>query len=136
MRIRKELNLFANLRPITAHRQLVDASPLKRSIVEGVDILFIRELTGGLYFGEAGRRPHPSGEEAWNTMIYSTGEIERVVRLAGQLARERRSKVTSVDKANVLEVSRLWRQVAARVMAEEFPEINTTSCWSTRWPCT
>lgn len=123
LRIRKELGLFANLRPITAHRQLVDASPLKRSIVEGVDILFIRELTGGLYFGESGRRPHPSGEQAWNTMIYSTGEIERVVRLAGHLARRRRGKVTSVDKANVLDVSRLWRQVAARVMAEEFPEV-------------
>ncbi len=123
LKIRKELGLFANLRPITAHRQLVDASPLKRSIVEGVDILFIRELTGGLYFGEAVRQPHPSGEQAWNTMIYSTGEIERVVRLAGQLARGRRKKVTSVDKANVLEVSRLWREVAARVMKNEFPEI-------------
>jgi 3-isopropylmalate dehydrogenase len=123
LKIRKELGLFANLRPITAHRQLVDASPLKRNIVEGVDILFIRELTGGLYFGEAVRRPHPSGEEAWNTMIYSTAEIERVVRLAGQLARRRRKKVTSVDKANVLEVSRLWREVAARVMKNEFPEI-------------
>jgi 3-isopropylmalate dehydrogenase len=123
LKIRKELGLFANLRPITAHRQLIDASPLKRSIVEGVDILFIRELTGGLYFGEAVRQPHPSGEQAWNTMIYSTGEIERVVRLAGQLARGRRKKVTSVDKANVLEVSRLWREVAARVMKSEFPEI-------------
>ena len=123
LRIRKELGLFANLRPITTHRQLVDASPLKRSIVEGVDILFIRELTGGLYFGESGRRPHASGEEAWNTMIYSTGEIERVVRLAGRLARNRRRKVTSVDKANVLEVSRLWRQVAARIMSEEFPDV-------------
>jgi 3-isopropylmalate dehydrogenase len=123
LRIRKELNLFANLRPITAHRQLLDASPLKRSIVEGVDILFIRELTGGLYFGESARRAHPSGAQAWNTMIYSTGEIERVVRLAGQAARRRRGKVTSVDKANVLEVSRLWREVAARVMAAEFPEV-------------
>jgi 3-isopropylmalate dehydrogenase len=123
LRIRKELNLFANLRPITTQKQLIDASPLKRNIVEGVDILFIRELTGGLYFGEAGRRKHASGEEAWNTMIYSTGEIERVVRLAGRLARRRRRKVTSVDKANVLEVSRLWRQVAARVMSEEFPDV-------------
>jgi 3-isopropylmalate dehydrogenase len=123
LRIRKELALFANLRPITTHRQLVEASPLKRQIVEGVDILFIRELTGGLYFGESGRRPHASGEEAWNTMIYSTGEIERVVRLAGRLARNRRRKVTSVDKANVLEVSRLWRQVAARIMSEEFPDV-------------
>jgi 3-isopropylmalate dehydrogenase len=123
LRIRKELNLFANLRPITAHRQLVDASPLKRNIVEGVDILFFRELTGGLYFGESGRRPHASGEEAWNTMIYSTAEIERVVRLAAQAARKRRGKLTSVDKANVLEVSRLWREVAARVMSAEFPDL-------------
>jgi 3-isopropylmalate dehydrogenase len=123
LRLRKELNLFANLRPITTHRQLVDASPLKRNVVEGVDILFIRELTGGLYFGESGRRPHASGEEVWNTMIYSTGEIERVVRLAGHLARRRRRKVTSVDKANVLEVSRLWRQVAARVIADEFSDV-------------
>src|ERR1700677_268820 len=98
LKIRKELGLFANLRPITAHRQLVDASPLKGSIVEGVDILFIRELTGGLYFGEAVRQPHPSGEQAWNTMIYSTGEIERVVRLAGQLARARPEKVTARHK--------------------------------------
>jgi 3-isopropylmalate dehydrogenase len=123
LRIRKELDLFANLRPIAAHRKLIDASPLKRSVVEGVDILFVRELTGGLYFGQSGRQPHPSGEESWNTMIYSTGEIERVVRLAARLARKRRGKVTSVDKANVLEVSRLWREVAARVMADEFPDI-------------
>jgi 3-isopropylmalate dehydrogenase len=124
LRIRKELGLFANLRPITAHRQLIDASPLKRSIVEGVDILFVRELTGGLYFGPAERRSHATGEQAWNTMIYSTGEVERVVRLAANLARKRRGKVTSVDKANVLEVSRLWREVAARVMAAEFSDLS------------
>jgi 3-isopropylmalate dehydrogenase len=123
LRIRKELGLFANLRPIKTQRQLIDASPLKRELVEGVDILFIRELTGGLYFGESGRRPHPSGEQVWNTMIYSTGEVERVVRLAGQAARGRRGKVTSVDKANVLDVSRLWRQTAARVMSEEFSDV-------------
>jgi 3-isopropylmalate dehydrogenase len=124
LRIRKQLDLFANLRPITAHRQLLDASPVKRSVVEGVDILFVRELTGGLYFGPTGRRQTPeSGEQVWNTMIYSTGEIERVVRLAARLAGKRRGKVTSVDKANVLEVSRLWREVAARVMAVEFPDL-------------
>ncbi len=126
LKIRKELGLFANLRPITAHRQLVDASPLKRSIVEGVDILFIRELTGGLYFGEAVRRPHPSGEQAWNTMIYSTGEIRTRSSTTWPVnagPRGRRKKVTSVDKANVLEVSRLWREVAAAVMKSEFPEI-------------
>jgi 3-isopropylmalate dehydrogenase len=121
--IRKELGLFANLRPIAPFPELLGASPLKREIVEGVDILFFRELTGGIYFGESGRRPHPGGEEAWSTMIYSTPEIERIVRLAGEAARKRRGKVTSVDKANVLEVSRLWRSVAARVMKEEFPEL-------------
>ncbi len=123
LRLRKELNLFANLRPINCHPKLIDASPLKREIVDGVDILFVRELTGGLYFGETGRRAHASGEQAWNTMIYSTGEVERVVRLAARLARQRRGKVTSVDKANVLDVSRLWRETAARVMAAEFPDV-------------
>jgi len=92
LKLRKELGLFANLRPIKPHPVLLDASPLKREIVEGVDILFVRELTGDVYFGESGRKPHPSGEEAWNVMIYSTGEVERVVRLAAQAARKRRGK--------------------------------------------
>jgi 3-isopropylmalate dehydrogenase len=121
--VRKELQLFANLRPIKPHAVLVDASPLKRPIIEGVDILFFRELTGGLYFGESGIREHPSGEEAYNVMIYNTEEIERVVRLAARAAQARRGKLTSVDKANVLEVSRLWRRVAARVMRDEFPDV-------------
>lgn len=121
--IRKELGLFANLRPIKPHAQLLDASPLKREIVNGVDILFVRELTGGIYFGDSGRRPHESGEEAFNEMKYSTGEVERVVRLAAEAARGRRGKVTSVDKANVLEVSRLWRQVADRIMKDEYPDL-------------
>jgi 3-isopropylmalate dehydrogenase len=123
LRVRKELGLFANLRPIKAHPVLLDASPLKRHIVEGVDILFFRELTGDVYFGKSFRQAHPSGEEAWCEMIYNTGEVERIVRLAAQAARLRRGKVTSVDKANVLEVSRLWRSVATRVMAEEFPDV-------------
>lgn len=123
LKLRKELGLFANLRPIKPHQVLLDASPLKRHIVEGVDILFFRELTGDVYFGESGKRPHASGEEAWNVMIYNTAEIERVVRLAAQAARGRKNKVTSVDKANVLEVSRLWRRTAARIMAEEFPDV-------------
>ncbi|HUG90740.1 MAG TPA: 3-isopropylmalate dehydrogenase, partial [Planctomycetaceae bacterium] len=135
LRIRKELGLFANLRPVRTHPQLLDASPIKRHIVEGTDLLFVRELTGGIYFGPSGREPvrevaveqpgggHDGRERAWNTMIYSTDEIERVVRLAGQLARGRRGKLTSVDKANVLEVSRLWRQTAARVVKQEFPDL-------------
>ncbi|MEZ6128027.1 MAG: 3-isopropylmalate dehydrogenase [Planctomycetaceae bacterium] len=123
LKIRQELGLFANLRPIQTWDELVDASPLRREIVAGTDILFFRELTGGIYFGASGRRPHPSGEEAFNEMVYSTGEVERIVRLAAEAARKRRGKLTSVDKANVLEVSRLWRQTAARVMKEEFPDV-------------
>ncbi len=123
LQIRKQLGLFANLRPIQPHAQLIDASPLKRHIIEGVDILFVRELTGGIYFGESGRRQVDGEEQAYNEMVYSVGEVERVVRLAAETARQRRAKVTSVDKANVLEVSRLWREVAARVMQQEFPDV-------------
>ena len=123
LRIRKELGLFANLRPIKPSRHLLDASPLKGSIISGTDILFVRELTGGLYFGPSGRRPHESGEEAFSTMVYNTAEIERVVRVAAQAARKRNGRLTMVDKANVLEASRLWRSVSARLMDTEFPEI-------------
>jgi 3-isopropylmalate dehydrogenase len=123
LRLRKELELFANLRPIAPSPHLLDASPLKPAIIIGTDILFVRELTGGLYFGDSGRRPHPTGEEAFSTMVYSTGEIERVVRIAAQAARKRRRRLTMVDKANVLEASRLWRSVSARLMAAEFPDI-------------
>lgn len=123
LKIRQELGLFANLRPIQTWDELVDASPIRREIVAGTDILFFRELTGGIYFGDSGRRPHASGEEAFNEMVYSTGEVERVVRLAAKAAQSRRGKLTSVDKANVLEVSRLWRQVADRIVKEEFPDL-------------
>ena len=121
--LRKEFDLFANLRPIKPWPQLLGASPLRREIVEGTDILFVRELTGGIYFGDSGRRPHAGGEEAWSTMIYSTPEIERVVRVAAAAARLRRRKVTMVDKANVLEASRLWRQVSAKLMAAEYADL-------------
>ncbi len=123
LRIRKEMQLFANLRPIQTFAELVDASPLKREIVEGTDILFFRELTGGIYFGPSGRKTVDGVEEAFATEVYSVPEVERIVRLAAIAARGRRKKVTSVDKANVLEPSRLWRQVAARVMRDEFPDI-------------
>ncbi|MBT4866292.1 MAG: 3-isopropylmalate dehydrogenase [Planctomycetaceae bacterium] len=121
--LRKELQLFANLRPVAPRPQLLDASPLKREIVEGVDILFVRELTGGIYFGESGRRELDEGEEAYNEMKYSTPEIARVVRVAAEAARGRGGRLTSVDKANVLEVSRLWRSVAADVVANEFSDL-------------
>ena len=124
LRLRKELDLFANLRPIRTHDCIVDASPLKREIVDGVDILFVRELTGGIYFGDSGRRQTPDGEEAYCEMRYNVREIERVVRVAAEAAKKRGGHVTSVDKANVLEVSRLWRSTAARVMREEFPDLH------------
>lgn len=119
--IRKELGLFANLRPIRAQRQLADASPLRPELIAGVDILFFRELTGGIYFGESGSSD--DGQTAWSTMTYSAGEVRRIVRLAAAAAQRRRGKLTSVDKANVLEVSRLWRRVAAEVVAEEYPDL-------------
>lgn len=121
LRLRKELGLFANLRPITAHPQLIEASPLRRDLIEGVDILFFRELTGGIYFGRS--MLSSDGTRAESVMEYSVGEIERIVRLAAGAARSRRNKLTSVDKANVLEVSRLWRRVTERVMREEFGDV-------------
>jgi 3-isopropylmalate dehydrogenase len=123
LRIRKELGLFANLRPIKPSPHLLEASPLKASIISGTDILFVRELTGGLYFGASGRRPHVSGEEAFSTMSYNTAEIERVIRVSAHAARKRRGCLTMVDKANVLEASRLWRSVSAQLMAAEFPDV-------------
>lgn len=124
LRIRKELGLFANLRPIQAIECLIDSSPLKAEIVRGTDILFVRELTGGIYFGESSLVKHADGSEtAKSTEEYSTHEVERVVRVAAQAAMGRRKHLTSVDKANVLEASRLWRRVAARVVKEEFPQL-------------
>jgi 3-isopropylmalate dehydrogenase len=123
LRIRKELGLFANLRPIRVVPALLSASPLRSEIVEGTDILFFRELTGGIYFGPSGRKQLDGEEAAYNEMVYKVSEIERIVRAAAEAARGRRRKLTSVDKANVLETSRLWRAVTNRVMHEEFPDI-------------
>ncbi len=119
LKIRKELDLFANLRPGKAYTALLDASPLKENLIKGVDLLVIRELTGGIYFGEPRGIEERNGEKVgYNTMIYSEHEIERIARLAFDVARNRRKKVTSVDKANVLEVSALWREVVNRVWAD------------------
>lgn len=123
LKIRKELGLFANLRPIRLFDELVDASPLRREIIEGTDILFFRELTGGIYFGESGKSGEGATESAHQSMVYSAPEVERIVRLAAKAAQGRDNRLTSVDKANVLEPSRLWRRVAARVMSEEFPDV-------------
>ena len=120
--LRKELGLYANIRPVRTFDALVDASPLRREIVDGTDILFFRELTGGIYFG--GSTVSDDGTEVANHMRYTVAEIERIVRMAGTAARERSARLTSVDKANVLEVSRLWRRTTERVMAEEFPDVH------------
>lgn len=124
LRIRKELDLFANLRPVKVSSHLFHASPLRPEVVNGVDLLVVRELTGGIYFGKRGRYEENGEEHAYDTMDYSAGEIERVVRFACDLAAKRRKHITSVDKANVLESSRLWRQISTRVFAE-YPELNS-----------
>ena len=122
--IRKALGLFANLRPVTVVPELTGASPLKAEILAGVDLLVVRELTGGIYFGAKTREKLPNGgESASDLCVYTTEEIERVVRAAAKLAQGRRNKLTSVDKANVIETSRLWRSVTTRIMAEEFPDV-------------
>lgn len=122
--IRKALGVWANLRPVTILPGLVDASPLRPELLEGVDMLVIRELTGGLYFGDKRREQiGPGQERVIDTCVYTTGEVERVVRRACEAARLRRGKVTSVDKANVLETSRLWREVATRIVRDEFPDL-------------
>ena len=117
--IRKGLGLFANLRPTRPHPAALGASPVKSHLLEGVDILVVRELTGGIYFGDKTR----SDTDATDLCRYSVAEVERVVRMAAGLARARRGHLTSVDKANVLETSRLWRDVATRVVREEFPDV-------------
>ena len=115
--LRKGLQVFANLRPVKVHPALIDASPLKPEKLRGVDIIVVRELTGGLYFGAKKREVVDGHDTAIDTLEYRDYEVQRVVELAFQLAASRRKKVTSVDKANVLESSRLWRQVAARIGA-------------------
>ncbi len=117
--IRKALGLFANLRPVKPHAAALGASPIKSELLQGVDIVVVRELTGGIYFGDKTR----SATDASDLCRYTVVEIERVVRSAAALARSRRGHLTSVDKANVLETSRLWRDVTARVMREEFPDV-------------
>jgi len=123
LRLRAELDLFANLRPAAIYGDLVEASTLKRSVVEGTDLMVIRELTGGIYFGEPrGEMTSPRGPAVGNTMIYTEHEVERIVRVGFDIARKRRGKLCSVDKANVLETSQLWRDVVIEVSAE-YPDV-------------
>jgi 3-isopropylmalate dehydrogenase len=119
LKLRKALGLFANLRPVAPHPALLDVSPIRAELLHGVDIMVVRELTGGIYFGDKGR----TATEAFDVCRYTRDEIERVVRLAAGLARSRRRKLTSVDKANVLETSRLWRSCVERLLPAEFPDV-------------
>ena len=117
--LRKELGLFANLRPVWVHPDMADSSPLKPELVQGVDLMVVRELTGGIYFGQ----PRTEGaQRAVDTMVYTREEVERIAHIAFRIARGRRRKVTSVDKANVLACSRLWRRTVDAV-AEEYPDV-------------
>jgi 3-isopropylmalate dehydrogenase len=119
LQLRKSLGLFANLRPVVPHPAVLDASPIKAELLHGVDIMVVRELTGGIYFGNKMR----TATEAVDICRYTVEEIERVVRLAAGLALNRRRKLTSIDKANVLETSRLWRSTVERIMPREFPGV-------------
>lgn len=124
LRLRKELGLYANLRPAVIDSSLIEASPLKKEVVEGVDILVVRELTGGIYFGtpKGVEKKSDGSERAFNTEEYSTREVERIALKAFELARKRKRKVTSVDKANILESSELWRRVVTQI-GKRFPDV-------------
>ena len=119
LRLRKELGVYANLRPVAVHPALADSTTLKADVVRGVDLVFVRELTGGIYFGAKTR----SATEASDLCSYTAAEVERVTRVAGRLAQKRRRKLTSIDKSNVLDTSRLWREVVTRVMKNEFADV-------------
>ncbi len=120
--MRKQLGLYANLRPVETFKSLIHKSPLKEELVDGADFLCVRELTGGMYFGEKGRRD--GGDTAFDTNLYHRFEVERILKLAYNYARRRRGHLTVVDKANVLESSRLWRQIAQE-MAPQYPDVTT-----------
>ena len=142
LKMRKEMGLFANLRPAKVLDQLIDASTLKREVVEGVDVMCVRELTGDVYFGTPKGIEERNGERVgFNNMIYSEHEIDRIARVAGDVASKRGGKLCSVDKANVLDVSQLWREVVTGVIEKEFPEVELSHMYVDnaamqliRWP--
>jgi 3-isopropylmalate dehydrogenase len=119
LELRRTLGVFANLRPVKPLSSMLDASPLKPEVIEGTDVMVVRELTGGIYFGRKTRTAH----EAEDVCTYTVAEVERVTRVAGRLAMGRQRRIVSVDKANVLETSRLWRSVVERILREEFPVV-------------
>ncbi len=118
LRLRGELGVYANLRPIRVMAALRDASVIKPEVLDGVDLMFVRELTGGIYFGKKSR----IGDRATDECAYTVGEVERITRVAGRLARSRRRRIVQIDKSNVLETSRLWREVSEKVVRAEFPD--------------
>ncbi len=122
LRMRKQLGLYANLRPVVTFPSLLHKSPLRLDLVEGAEFMCIRELTGGIYFGEKGRKDE--GNTAFDNCVYTREEVERILKLAYEFAMKRRKKVTVVDKANVLETSRLWREIAQEI-APKYPEVET-----------
>ena len=119
LRLRKELGCYANIRPVISRPALAAHTPFRPEILSGVDLIMVRELTGGIYFGEKARRP----DSAYDVCLYQRHEIERITRIAARLAKSRRGKISSIDKANVLETSRLWREVVSDVIQREFPEV-------------
>src|SRR3954449_1122536 len=125
LRLRKDLGLFANLRPAICYPALADASSLKREVVEGLDIVIVRELTGGVYFGEPKEivTLEDGSQRAVDTQLYSTAEVERITRVAFDLARKRRNKVSSAEKSNVMKTGVFWRQIVTRIRTDEFPAV-------------
>jgi 3-isopropylmalate dehydrogenase len=119
LKLRKSMGVYANLRPVSVHPALREASTLKPEVLEGVDMVFVRELTGGIYFGDKQR----TATSASDVCLYTVAEIERIVRVAARLASARSGRLHSIDKANVLETSRLWREVCERVVKSEFPNL-------------
>ena len=130
--LRRELGLYANLRPVVPHPALLEASPLKAEVVRDVDIMVVRELTGGIYFGKKTR----TATTATDLCEYTQAEVERIVRVAARLAMARRRRVVSVDKANVLETSRLWRSVTEQLLRAEFPQVSFEHMLVDAAPCT
>jgi 3-isopropylmalate dehydrogenase len=122
LKMRKNLGLYANIRPVEIYSKLIDRSPLKESVVKDVDLVVVRELTGGIYFGEPGGRSE-DGRRAYDTSLYSDVEIERISRIAFSMARKRKGSVTLVDKANVLATSRLWREVVTKLHKSEYSDV-------------
>ena len=138
MRLRKELGLFANLRPAICYPALADASSLKREVVEGLDIVIVRELTGGVYFGEPKEivTLEDGERRGVDTQVYTTGEIERIARVAFDLARKRRNKVSSAEKHNVMKTGVLWKQVVTkRRTRTSSPTSSSSTCSPTTAPC-